>query len=101
MGEIKTGGPAFPHDNQELGDKHRIAQPGMALRDWFAGQALAGLMAQSHAGPKDWQVMGHGWGEDCANSLNKHEKHAAMTLAGFAYALADALLRAREGDSNG
>lgn len=41
------GGPAFPHDNQELGDRHRVAQPGMTLRDWFAGQALAGMLADS------------------------------------------------------
>lgn len=41
---MKDGGPAFPHDNQELGDRHRIAQPDMTLRDWFAGQALGGLI---------------------------------------------------------
>lgn len=46
MSAQRDGGPAFPHDNQELGDKHRIAQPGMSLRDWFAGQALAGLAAR-------------------------------------------------------
>jgi len=40
---MKDGGPAFPHDNQELGDRHRIAQPGMSLRDWFAGQAVSGM----------------------------------------------------------
>lgn len=39
MSTIIDGGPAFPHDNQELGDKHRIAQPGMSLRDWFAAHA--------------------------------------------------------------
>jgi len=41
---INDGGPAFPHDNQELGGQHRIAQPGMSLRDWFAGMALQGIM---------------------------------------------------------
>ena len=34
----KDGGPAFPRENQEWG------VPGMSLRDWFAGQALAGLL---------------------------------------------------------
>lgn len=39
MGEkIDTGGPAFAHGNPEQG-----GHPGMDLRDWFAGQALAGL----------------------------------------------------------
>lgn len=31
----KDGGPAFPTDTLD----------GMTLRDWFAGQALAGMMA--------------------------------------------------------
>lgn len=108
MGEIKDGGPAFPTDTitQWMTTESGAAKPvlkrsgGLTLRDWFASQALAGMLAQSHAGPKDWQVMGHGWGEDCMNSLNKHETHIARTLAGFAYQMADALLRAREGGSN-
>lgn len=40
MTEKKDGGPAFAHGNPEQG-----GDPGMTLRDWFAGQALAGLMA--------------------------------------------------------
>lgn len=36
--QIDDGGPAFPHDHQELGYCHRIAQPGMTIRDWFASQ---------------------------------------------------------------
>ena len=32
--------PAFPTGNNEQG-----GQAGMTLRDWFAGQALAGIMA--------------------------------------------------------
>jgi len=31
-----TGGPAFPHDNFELGNAHLIASHGITLRDWFA-----------------------------------------------------------------
>jgi len=45
---------------------------GMTLRDWFAGQALAGLLA-------------HVSGED------------PYKAPGVAYALADAMLKAREG----
>lgn len=41
------GGPAFPHDNQELIDGHRIAQPGMTLRDYFAAAALPALVASA------------------------------------------------------
>ena len=73
----------------------RIQDDHHSLRDWFAGQALAGMMAQSHTGPKDWTHMGHGWGEDCVNSLNKHETHVSMSLASFAYEQADAMLAER------
>lgn len=38
----KDGGPAFPRPKTP---DHNSAQEGMSLRDWFAGQALAGLMA--------------------------------------------------------
>jgi len=47
--EIKyTGGPAFPQrrmyrDSQ--GIDHEIQEVGMSLRDYFAGQALTGIMA--------------------------------------------------------
>jgi hypothetical protein len=49
------GGPAFPRplslykpsqlQTPQLGDYFSAAQGGMSLRDWFAGQALAGDMA--------------------------------------------------------
>jgi hypothetical protein len=42
MAKINNGGPAFPFEFSERwgGD----AQDGMSLRDWFAGQALAGVI---------------------------------------------------------
>ena len=48
MDEQKTGGPAFPvtiddvRDFSAYGDNNLT---GMTLRDWFAGQALNGLLA--------------------------------------------------------
>ena len=38
------GGPAFPH--VEPTPNCSWVAPGMSLRDWFAGQALAGLLAK-------------------------------------------------------
>lgn len=38
MADLKHGGPAFPHA--------RYAVTGMTLRDYFAGQALAGMHAR-------------------------------------------------------
>lgn len=40
MSDINDGGPAFPAHWNGL----QAAQHGMTLRDWFAGQALMGLL---------------------------------------------------------
>lgn len=42
--KINDGGPAFPSTVQYDG-RNICDIPGMSLRDWFAGQALAGLLA--------------------------------------------------------
>jgi|LakMenEpi03Aug12_release.lakeMendotaPanAssembly.Ray.scaffolds.fasta_scaffold08163_13 hypothetical protein len=41
---INDGGPAFPSVGEGFGNPSYSA-PGMTLRDWFAGQALAGALA--------------------------------------------------------
>jgi len=74
---IKNGGPAFPQVptyNMPEGIISINVSPGMALRDWFAGQALAG----STANPDP--------------SLSNDELAAA-----WCYRMADAMLAAREG----
>lgn len=76
MTKTNDGGPAFPHDNQELGDRHRVAQPGMTLRDWFAGQALVGLMSDPGLRPDKLAEF----------------QHMAVRL----YQVADAMLAERE-----
>lgn len=61
------GGPAFPTDQEAMS----YGFEGMSLRDWFAGQALAGFATTSgHFDPKKF--------------------------AQTAYLLADAMLAARE-----
>lgn len=45
MNTPNDGGPAFPVMDDSDGGMHR--HPGMSLRDWFAGQALAGFTSQS------------------------------------------------------
>lgn len=64
--ERNDGGPAFPADS--FGSQHN---PGMSLRDWFAGQALVGFITADD-----------GCGYDAA--------------AEWSYAHADAMLAARE-----
>jgi hypothetical protein len=72
MTTINDGGPAFPSVGEGFGNPSYSA-PGMTLRDWFAGQALAGM------------------GVECTSDEFCHS-----SVAECAYAYADAMLRARE-----
>ena len=69
MTKQNDGGPAFPH---MMADGHRDYASGMSLRDWFAGQALAGLLAQTPTA------------------------ESAAMFARESYVCADAMLAARE-----
>lgn len=74
----KDGGPAFPVDPST-----RVNAPGMSLRDWFAGMALQGSLANN----------------DFTSAVAKavpDAKKANESFAIGAYALADAMLKARE-----
>ena len=68
------GGPAFPLA-VPVGDGLGI-QHGMSLRDWFAGQALAGMLASDQVGESQWA---------------DNKDYAAS----FAYKMADAMLQER------
>ncbi len=86
----KDGGPAFP-EACAVGPSGDVydAYPGMSLRDWFGGQALAGMAAAQS-------------GEDFCLLLDETAEetglNAAQTLARFSYCVADAMLAAREGE---
>ncbi len=47
MSAIKDGGPAFPQNPEARCSTQYVRDhdEGMTLRDWFAGQALVGLLA--------------------------------------------------------
>jgi hypothetical protein len=71
MSTINSGGPAFPiADVPYPNGNVQHGWNGMSLRDWFAGQALAGMLANHDSWTGDHGVM--------------------------AYHHADAMLRARE-----
>lgn len=70
---INDGGPAFPSEHARNGDFY-CPHPGMSLRDWFAAQALMGILA-AHA----------------------QRPHADLEMvASGAYKAADLMLAARE-----
>jgi len=47
MTHDKTGGPAFPGEQGDTpeGGWNQTFNPGMSLRQWYAGQALVGLLS--------------------------------------------------------
>lgn len=68
--------PAFP--SVCLGDPgHPASEPGMTLRDWFAGQALAGVMSI------------------CVSDTPRDGEAMPQSFARKAYEIADAMLAAR------
>jgi len=82
MSNTNTGGPAFPL--QSIGPDFAPGYSGMTLRDYFAAKAMQAI----YAAQVEWESTG------CpadAESLQVMED-----VAGDAYALADAMLRARE-----
>jgi hypothetical protein len=77
--ELKDGGGAFPNDFGVPGNKCI----GMTLRDYFAAKALTGLLSNVNVLAAD---SNFGW-----SIVNQEE----VGLAEDAYAIADAMLRAR------
>lgn len=77
MAEINNGGPAFPTMHIDCNGSGSI-QGGMSLRDWFAGQALAGMLDFSGA-----------------HSYQFADDAVALEVATSAYEIADAMIRAR------
>lgn len=77
--ERDNGAPAFPVTAGQTVYSH-----GMALRDWFAGQILAGAVDASI----DQRV-----GESVESALSRYWTQAAVA----AYIAADAMLAARKG----
>ncbi|MBB6353526.1 hypothetical protein ACFFTN_01200 [Aminobacter aganoensis] len=85
--EIEDGGPAFAAlAASPMGDVHH--QEGMSLRDWFAGQFLAG--AATDSGALDVSVAADQYDIDVA--LGEYWAKVARA----AYIAADAMLKARK-----
>ena len=76
MAEIKDGGPAMPTG--------ALQDEGTSLRDWFAGQALIGLLT---CGP---------WVKGLDAELTSKPGAFKPYVAAHAYLMADEMLKARE-----
>lgn len=72
-GVVKDGGPAFP---VIVPWGFVVAEPGMSLRDWFGGQAVAGVLAKMEGQATSYQEVG-------------------IMCAEASYAIADAMLAER------
>lgn len=74
---INDGGPAFPRTkstgNLSNSTTEIVSVGGMSLRDWFAGQALVGLLTQP-----------------------AEDEYGPKCFAEDAYEMADAMIEARE-----
>lgn len=95
MSEKTNGGPAFP--TMQVGyDGAGAIDGGMTLRDWFAGQALAGILSASATGIRAADTTG-GRGDDFGVFISDLATHTrgGHLVAAAAYTLADALLKAR------
>jgi hypothetical protein len=70
--EINDGGPAFPNN-----DAYGCAYAGMTLRDWFAGQALAGFAANPRMidsrSPATLEIVSE-WSFEAADAMIKARK---------------------------
>ena len=77
---INDGGPAFPHTTQWDGITPAINYHGISIRDYFAAAALQGNLAGQSID------VGYYEGKDIWNKAAKD-----------AYAMADAMLKARGG----
>ena len=78
MSDTKDGGAAFPLHPGVAPDW--TASAGMTLRDWFAGQALSGILTI------------------CVHDTVEHGKFP-QHIARNAYEIADAMLEARKGET--
>jgi hypothetical protein len=102
MSKKNDGGPAFPYRGpggfvEHQGTQHEvdINATGMTLRDWFAGQALAGMIASRGI----FEAMKEFKTKAVAGGMAPLEFERDIEFPGYAnaaYRVADAMLKERQ-----
>ena len=69
--KIDTGGPAFPTAPEAM----NAGSDGMTLRDWFAGQAMAGIVhAHGYPQPNEYASQAYAWADAMLAERAKGQK---------------------------
>lgn len=84
------GGWAFPLQERNDDGSHYFSHPGMSLRDWFAGQAMQGLVKE----------IAENLSEDFDDGNARADK-ALSNGASLSYMIADAMLKERARGNEG
>lgn len=84
--ELKDGGPAFLGDGWAIDGMQVIRGGGLTVRDWFAGQALAGIVAN------------HEFMRGCENAYGGKQTLEAVAVLAFAHSDAMLVERAKPGE---
>ena len=87
MSNTNTGGPAFPTNRVNMNGEVVPDEEGMTLRDYFAAKAMDRLLELWHRDlSKDGQEL----------RILGNDGGSPVAIAEEAYAMADAMLKARE-----
>ena len=97
MSKIETGGPAFPMarvtvlaEDGTPNEATGVTHGGMTLRDYFAAKAMQGIVSSIDGEANYQRLRGHA--TDAGLSVSEW-------IARDAYKQADAMIKAREGES--
>ncbi len=84
--KIDDGGPAYPHFQIDEDGTGYVIKGGMTLRDYFAGQALAAIIAHTELCDDEGN-----WNAGPAKGMS-----GITNMACFSYAAADEMLAVRK-----
>lgn len=99
--EIEDGGPAFPKPGTDECIDVCGSQRGMSLRDWFAGQAMAAMIARDNHDDVFGDVLDSEPVNPNGEPLNDYGDKSSFDVflrwgPCSAYTIADAMLTARK-----